>query len=47
MDDSDLVRRFEGRGKYPRNGRISMNIRSGTDSSGALGQNVFENNNLA
>ena len=45
-DDSDLVHGLEDRGKYSRNGRISMNICSGADSSGILGQNVFEKNSL-
>jgi hypothetical protein len=45
-DDSDLVHGLEDWGKYSRNGRISMNIGSGTDNSGTLGQNFSEKNSL-
>jgi hypothetical protein len=45
-DDSDLVHGLEDWGKYSRNGRISMNIGSGTENSGTLGQNFSEKNSL-
>jgi hypothetical protein len=45
-DDSGFVRGLEDPGKYSRNGRIFLNMGSGADSAGTLGQNVFEKKSL-